>query len=420
VHRNFRKLILMAVATLSLNADKINEDLLIVKAIWLDEKLEFNKSADIYAILYKNTDRKEYLFKEISNRIYTQNNVENSLKKLKKWSIGHPDDLIGKRLLISIYLQEKAYDDARILGATLLETSDKDEDLELVASSYLYSGHYQKGIDLLTRLYQKTNSEQVLLRIVAVMTQYMDKNGEAIKLLETYRVMNDASIETYKMLIDLYVKEKNLNRILDVYKALYKKEQSDDYKRRIIEIYVYRRDFKNMIKFLEEYSGNDDILFDLYKKEREFTKAIELANKFYNSGKNPKWLAELGILKFEKAEDKNNKIMLNEVMNLFKRAIDLGVDDSIYLNYYGYTLIDKKIDIDRGIEILEKALKQQPKNSYYLDSIAWGYFHKRECQKAYKIMKQVVEQEGLSEPEIQEHWDKIQGCIKSTLISINN
>jgi tetratricopeptide (TPR) repeat protein len=175
-----------------------------------------------------------------------------------------------------------------------------------------------------------------------------------------------------------------------------------------------------MIKFLEEYSGNDDILFDLYKKEREFTKAIELANKFYDSSKNPKWLAELGILKFEKAEDKDNKIMLDEVVKLFKRAIDLGIDDSIYLNYYGYTLIDKKIDIDRGIEILEKALKQQPKNSYYLDSIAWGYFHKRECQKAYKIMKQVVEQEGLSEPEIKEHWDKIQGCIKSTLISINN
>ena len=427
MYRNFIKTVFSLIITLvSLQAKEpfsfngVREDVLIIEAIWLEERGEISKSAEIYGNLYQVTKRKEYLFKEVSNRLYTQEMVEESLMKLKEWSSSHPNDLIGKRLLISLYLQEKSYDDARMVSATLIENSDKDEDLELVASSYLYSGEYEKGVALLNRLYQKTNNEQVLLRVVAIMTQYMDKNSEAIRLLETYRRINEASIETYKMLIDLYVKEKNLDRILDVYTSLYKKEQDEDYKRRIIEIFVYQRDFKNMIKFLEDYSGNDTLLYDLYKKEKEFTKAIKLAKNFHKITKNPKWLAELGILKYENAKDKDDRKMLDDVVELFSKAISLGVDDSIYLNYYGYTLIDKKIDIDRGMKIISDALKQQPKNSYYLDSMAWGYFHKLECQKAYKLMKQVVEQEGIEEKEIKEHWEQIKECMKSTLLSRNS
>jgi pentatricopeptide repeat protein len=427
VYRNFIKTVFSLILTLgSLQSqepfviDGVREDVLIIEAIWLEESGDISGSAGIYSDLYRVTKKKEYLFKEVSNRLYNQNMVGDSLKKLKKWSASHPNNLIGKRLLISLYLQEKSYDDAIMVSATLIENSDKDEDLELVASSYLYSGEYKKGVELLNRLYQKTNNEQVLLRVVAIMTQYMDKNSEAIRLLETYRRINDASIETYKMLIDLYVKEKNLDRILDVYKSLYHKEQDEDYKRRIIEIFVYQRDFKNMIKFLEKYSGNDTLLYDLYKKEKEFGKAIKLAQKFYKKTEKPKWLAELAILKFENAEDKDNKKMLNEVIKLFSKAISLGVDDSIYLNYYGYTLIDKKIDIDKGMDIINNALKQQPKNSYYLDSMAWGYFNKSECQKAYKLMKQVIEQEGTNELEIKEHWEQIKECMKSTLISWNS
>jgi cytochrome c-type biogenesis protein CcmH/NrfG len=86
------------------------------------------------------------------------------------------------------------------------------------------------------------------------------------------------------------------------------------------------------------------------------------------------------------------------------------VDDSIYLNYYGYTLIDKDIDIKKGMKILENALNQQPDNTYYLDSLAWGYYKEGECKKAYELMEKVVAQEGLKEPEIAEHWDAIKKC----------
>ena len=66
----------------------------------------------------------------------------------------------------------------------------------------------------------------------------------------------------------------------------------------------------------------------------------------------------------------------------FEEAMALGNDDSIYLNYYGYTLIDKEVDIKKGMKIIEDALVQQPNNTYYLDSLAWGYYKNRDCDQS--------------------------------------
>ena len=121
-------------------------------------------------------------------------------------------------------------------------------------------------------------------------------------------------------------------------------------------------------------------------------------------------MAEKAILTYEKAKDKNDKQMIKQVVSYFDTAIAQGVDDSIYLNYYGYTLIDKNIDVKKGMKIISDALVQQPDNSYYLDSLAWGYYKEKLCDKAYTMMKRVVEMEGLDEPEIAEHWNAIQKC----------
>ena len=396
--------------------DGISEDEWIIRAIWLEELAAYSKSGEIYSKLYAATGKKEYLFKEVSSSIYSKAKLSDSLKKLKKWTAANPDDLAGRRLLLALYMNMKSFDEAAKISTYLIEHSDQDSDLELAANPYFFSGQYEKGVELLSKLYRSTKNERVLLRIVAVYAQYLNEPQKAIQLLETHRRIEDASPDVYKMLIDLYVKEQKIDQILEVYKALYEKEPEEEYLGKIMEIYVYNRDFKGLIKFLESNHANDEVLYDLYKKERQFEKAKTLSETFYLKDRNPVWLAEKAILTFEAAKDKDDKKMLEELVSLFEEALSKGVDDSIYLNYYAYTLIDKEIDIDKGMEIIAKALKQQPDNSFYLDSLAWGHFKKGECMKAYKIMKKVVEKEGLEEPEIKEHWEKIQKCQKPVIV----
>ncbi len=394
----------------------LSEDEWIVRAIWLEENGAYEKCGEIYSKLYAATGDKEYLFKEVSSSIYSNTHISQSLKKLQAWSTEHPHDLVGRRLLLALYMNIKSFDKAAKIGNYLLKHSEKDSDLELAANPYLYSGEYQKGIKLLKKLYRKTKNENILLKIAAIETQYLNEPKKAIRMLETHRRIEDASPSVYKMLIDLYIKEQNIDQVLEMYKALYEKEQKSEYLSKIIEIYVFNHNFGALIKFLESNHANDEILYDLYKKEKQYKKAVKLSESFYLKDNNPHWLAEKAILIYEAADNKNDPKMLDELVSLFDQAFALGVDDSVYLNYYGYTLIDKEIDIDKGLEIIERALQQQPDNSYYLDSKAWGYYKKGECLKAYAIMEKVVRKEGLKEPEIKAHWEKIQKCQKPVIV----
>ena len=399
--------------------DGLSEDEWIIRAIWLEDNGEFSRSREVYSSLYDATGKKEYLFKEVSNSIYSKTAINESIKKLKIWSDKNPNDLTGRRLLMALYMDDKSFKKAKKIGSYLVEHSNNESDLELAANPYLFLGEYKKGIELLSKLYRKTKNENILIKIAAIEAQYLKNRKKAIQLLETHIRIEDSSKEVYKMLIDLYVKEQDLDHILEVYQALYKKFPEKEYLSRIEEIYLFNKNFNGLTSFLESNRADDEILYDLYKREKKFTKAKKLSEMFYAKDHDPRWLAERAILMYEEPSTKNDADTLKKVLSLFDRAISLGVDDSIYLNYYAYTLIDKGIDIDKGLDIIKKALEQQPTNSYYLDSQAWGYYKKKDCLKAYSIMKKVVEKEGLKEKEIQRHWDKIRECQKPMIIGIN-
>ncbi len=388
----------------------ISEDEMIIRGLLYDEYKAFDLSRAVYGKLYDTTGAKEYLFKEVTSALFGKTHINESIKRLKLWDEKHPGTLEVKRLLIPLYLTAQQLGEAKNEAEQLLERSNKAMDLELASHPFLYSGEFKRALNLLGKVYEKTFSENVLLRMVVIMDEYTNERSKAIQLLETHYRMNAVSNNVYFKLLTLYAKENNADGLIEIYKILYAQEKDEKYLEKIIQAYAYKQDINAAISFLEKNKAGESILYELYKRKKLFDKAFLLTDRLYAEKKDPKWIAEKAILLFEKSEDKNDKKMINEVIGYFEKAIDLGVDDSIYLNYYGYTLIDKNIDVEKGIKIIEDALKQQPDNTYYLDSLAWGYYKQKACDKAYKMMQKVVEEEGLNEAEIIEHWDAIQKC----------
>ncbi|SFV71554.1 FIG00545237: hypothetical protein [hydrothermal vent metagenome] len=191
---------------------------------------------------------------------------------------------------------------------------------------------------------------------------------------------------------------------------MYKHYQKSEYLDKIIDAYMFKNDIKGLTGFLEKEKSKPKVLYGLYKLQKAFGKAMNLLDILYKEDKDAKWIAEKAVLTFEIAKDKNDKHMIKNVLKYLEKAIFLGNDDSIYLNYYGYTLIDKEVDIQKGIKVIQDALVQQPNNTYYLDSLAWGYYKEDKCSKAYDLMKRVVDEEGLKEEEIRIHWNAIRLC----------
>ncbi len=406
-------LLLIGVNTNLVYAKKVlnfKEDELIVKGLLYDEYRAYENSYEVYKKLFDVTEEEVYLFKEATSSLLGKHKIMESISRLKAWDKIHPDTLEVRRLLIPLYLTARQVKNAQKEAEYLVEQSNELIDLDLASNSFLYAGEFKRALDLLSKIYETVPTEDVLLKMTEIMDEFTEERKKAIQLLEMHRRINISSKDIYIKLLILYQKEKDIDGVLEIYKALYEQERSEYYMIKVIDAYVYKRDMDGAISFLEKYQNNTVLLYELYKIKKYFSKALILVDMLYAEDKDSKWIAEKGILTFENAKDKNNQKMIQEVLSYFEKAMALGNDDSLYLNYYGYTLIDKEVDVKKGMKIIQDALVQQPNNTYYLDSLAWGYYKRGECSKAYESMKRVVDEEGLKEPEIIEHWNAIKQC----------
>lgn len=383
------------------NLIPITEDELIVRGILYDEYRVYENSYQVYKRLFDETGAEVYLFREATSSLLSSKHILESIDRLKTWDEKHPNRIEVKRLLIPLYLTSRQVKNARTEAEFLLEQSTSPIDLDLASNSYLHSGDFKRVLELLSKIYETVPRESVLLRMVEIMDEFTGERKKAIQLLEMHCRMNIVSHDVYAKLLLLYQKEKDIDGILVTCKALYEQNNDEEILAKIID---------GVIAFLEKTNTKKELLYQFYKMKKDFTKAISLTETLYRKDKNAKWIAEKGMLIFEKAKDKNDKKTIGDVLSYLEKAIALGNDDSMYLNYYGYTLIDKEVDVKKGMQIIKDALVQQPDNTYYLDSLAWGYYKKRECAEAYKLMKRVVDEEGLEEKEISDHWTAIKQC----------
>jgi len=388
-----------------------NENDLIIQAIFYEMNGDYKKSNYFYSLLFDKTGNIEYMFRELTTALYAGMDSKN-VPKLEEWCKKHPSDIRAKRLLISFYINEKENEKAKKIGAQLIAQAGDAIDYELSASPYILSGGYKKAVELLTKAYEKTYNEDILMKITILLANYLGDIDEAVRRLEKHRALYQCSEKLCNQLVEIYTKQKKIEPLMSVYMDLYQKTKKEIYAVKVVEGYIYMQEFDKAIKFLQNDYHNDELLYELYLAKKDYADALKVAEKLYSIEKSPRWLAESAMALYENATNKDDKQMLNRVVEKFEKALSDGVKDSVYLNYYGYTLIDKDIDVKKGIEIIKDALKEQPNNSYYLDSLAWGYYKLHKCKEAYQEMKKVVDVEGLKEEDIAQHWNAIQECNK--------
>jgi hypothetical protein len=82
--------------------------------------------------------------------------------------------------------------------------------------------------------------------------------------------------------------------------------------------------------------------------------------------------------------------------------------DPKYLNYLGYILIDYDINPKNGLVLVKEAVKKEPNDMAFLDSLAWGYYKLHNCKKAYDIIKNIKS----NDTEILKHKNLIRRCYE--------
>ena len=389
-----------------------NEDQLIIQAIFLEEQRAYKQSNEFYALLYKETKKEEYLLKELSTAYQTGISSPN-LDAFKVYIQNNPKNLQAQRMLLSFYLKDKNFNKAKEIGNNLTQQSKQAVDFELAANPYIFSGEYEASLKYLQEAYKKTLNEDILLKIVTIQINYLQRIDNAIESLEKHRETQGCSEKICLQLIGIYSQQHKTSKLIPIYQDLYQGTKKEIYSEKIIESYLMDKNLNAAIEYLETKTSNYTLLYSLYMEQKSYSKAHNLAKLLIKKTNNPKWYAESAISYYESLSNKDDKEQLQKVITNFEKAIQLGERNPVYLNYYGYTLIDKEIDITKGLDIIKKALAEEPGNTYFLDSFAWGYYKLNNCEKAYPAMKKVVEVEGLNEEEIIEHWNSIHNKCKN-------
>jgi tetratricopeptide (TPR) repeat protein len=145
-------------------------------------------------------------------------------------------------------------------------------------------------------------------------------------------------------------------------------------------------------KFSKIKNPNVKMIFDIanfYKNSKKYEKAIEYYTKIILS------LSEDSDIKsdllyrrggsYERLKDykKADKDLL--------QSLRIKPEDAYVLNYLAYSWLERDYQIDKAIEMLERAYALRNNDPYIIDSIGWAYYLIKNYVEAEKYIKRAVE-----------------------------
>ena len=148
---------------------------------------------------------------------------------------------------------------------------------------------------------------------------------------------------------------------------------------------------KKLIKLIEEYDFNQSLkiaLADLYRLEKKYFKAIkEYSKLFLNKDERliQHWrIFYLRGICYERVGewDLAEKDFLN--------SLKLKPDSPQVLNYLAYGWLERDLNIEKALTMLNNAYSDNPESFHILDSLAWAYFKINQHEKALELMEQVI------------------------------
>jgi len=75
----------------------------------------------------------------------------------------------------------------------------------------------------------------------------------------------------------------------------------------------------------------------------------------------------------------------------FRKILDADPSNSGALNYLGYMLADRGVRLNDALQMITKALEQDPGNGAYLDSLGWVYFKLGRLNEAEENVRKALE-----------------------------
>jgi len=82
------------------------------------------------------------------------------------------------------------------------------------------------------------------------------------------------------------------------------------------------------------------------------------------------------------------------------------------LNYLGYMWAEKGTNLAQAQVMIESALKQEPDNTAYLDSLGWVFYQQGKYREALKNIQRAIDLDKEPDATLYDHLGDVQAALK--------
>ena len=347
--------------------------------IWInkDKKFDYqNKSQNCIPLLCLHYGMKLLLdgqkkkAQAFFNKIDTQKFSSTRVKELQLYSsLKFNNKTKAKELLESLSykdLNQKDYDiknissNLEILNPVLTQKDGLAEVFYNISSWYYQKDLYKFSIffgKLSLRLRKDFNAMRLLL---ASSFELIDLENNADEIVSQVNTKNPYYMKFLKLRVSLSDEIKRKNKIKPLLEELINNHPKN-WELKILLADIYRTE--------KNYDGS----INLYSQIIEDVLDENKWSIFYSRG-----IAYERLNKWEKAEED------------LKMAMTLQPNDPYVINYLAYSWLDRKMNIDLALNLLEKAVELEPSDGYILDSLGWAHYLSNSYEKSVYFLEKAV------------------------------
>jgi tetratricopeptide (TPR) repeat protein len=283
---------------------------------------------------------------------------------------------------------------------------------------YQDEGRYDDAVKVLTDAIAGTKSQGGGTGSPSALAILYEQLGRAFGLQQKYAAAIDTYAEMAKLgpdsqrraellLINAYRDSRDLDRaIAEAKKALATYPKDSDFIVTLAMLYGEKADTATATQLLQGILKGDDSDQQIYidiaqvqQRGKKYTEAEQSGEKAEQLARDPEskkstWFMLGAIYEREKKYD------LAEQQ--FRKVIDADPNNAPALNYLGYMLADRGVRLEEATALINRAVKQEPNNGAYLDSLGWVYYKQNKLAEAEEYMRKAVDREG-HDPTILSH-----------------
>jgi Tfp pilus assembly protein PilF len=108
--------------------------------------------------------------------------------------------------------------------------------------------------------------------------------------------------------------------------------------------------------------------------------------------------------------------ILEKAEEYYRSALSLQPENPNIMNFLAWLLIDKEININEGLELIDKALELSPDDWYILDTKGWGLYKQGKYQEALEFFEKAWNLKPIYDHELFLHLEE----AKKTVANLKN